>query len=170
VEEPLNVALLLDTSKSTEPVLDEIKSAGVKFIKELRPQDRAMIVAVDYDVHVLSQLTSDRKGLERAVKNAKTGEMVGTVLRDAIDEVVGRSFKNVEGCKAIILLSDGKDVGSRISEPALIDEATESGAMIYTVFFQVGPVEAWLDRCDNFSTAACLGRTRSTSSSCSATK
>lgn len=146
VEEPLNVALLLDTSKSTEPVLDEIKSAGVKFIKELRPQDRAMIVAVDYDVHVLSQLTSDRKGLERAVKNAKTGEMVGTVLRDAIDEVVARSFKNVEGRKAIILLSDGKDVGSRISEPALIDEATESGAMIYTVFFRSSPLKhGWID-------------------------
>jgi VWFA-related protein len=146
VEEPLNVALLIDTSKSTIPVLDDIKNAGVKFLKELRTQDRAIIVAVDYDVHVLSQLTSDRKALEKAVKSAKTGEEVGTVLRDAVDEVVSRSFKNVEGRKAIILLSDGKDVGSRISEQALLDEAAESGAMIYTVFFKTGPLTGgWID-------------------------
>src|SRR5262249_18681810 len=59
VEEPLNVALLIDTSISTIPVLDDIKKAGERFLRELRTQDRAMIVAVDYDVHVLCQLTSD---------------------------------------------------------------------------------------------------------------
>src|SRR6185503_9089673 len=111
-EEPLNVALLIDTSRSTLPVLGDIKSAGVKFIKELRSQDRAMIVALDYDVHVLSQLTSDRKALERAMKNATTGEQFGTVLRDAVAEVIERGFKRIEGRKAIIVLTDGKDAGS----------------------------------------------------------
>src|ERR1700754_2467489 len=48
-EEPLNVALLLDTSKSTRDVLDDIKAAALNFIKRLRPQDRALIVSFDYD-------------------------------------------------------------------------------------------------------------------------
>ena len=144
-EEPLNVALLIDTSRSTQPVLDDIKSAGVKFLKELRPQDRAMIVSVDYDVHVLSQLTSDRKALEKAVKNATTGEYIGTVLRDGIAEVIDQSFKRVDGRKAIIVLTDGKDAGSRIGEQALLDEAAESGAMIYTVFFETGFRRGWID-------------------------
>jgi VWFA-related protein len=126
--------------------MDDIRSAGVKFLKELRPRDRAMIVSADYDVHVLSQLTSDRKSLERAVKSARTGEEIGTVLRDAVAEVIHRSFKPVDGRKAIILLSDGKDVGSRISEQALLDEAAESGAMIYTVFFETGFLRrGWID-------------------------
>jgi VWFA-related protein len=145
-EEPLNVALLIDTSKSTQPVMDEIKSAGVKFLKELRPQDRAMVVSADYDVHVLSQLTSDRRMLENAVKGAKTGEEIGTVLRDAVAEVVGRSLKQIEGRKAIVLLTDGKDVGSRMSEQAVLDEAAESGAMVYTVFFETGFLRrGWID-------------------------
>src|SRR4030095_5896984 len=68
------------------------------------------------------------------------------VLRDAVDEVISRSFKRVDGRKAIILLSDGKDVGSRISEDALLDEAAESGAMIYTVFFETGFLRrGWID-------------------------
>lgn len=145
-EEPLNVALIIDTSHSTQPVLDDIKSAGAKFLKELRPSDRAMIVSADYDVHVLSQLTSERKALENAVKRAKTGEQVGTVLRDAIAEVTERSFRRLDGRKAIIVLTDGKDVGSRIPEQELLDKAAESGAMIYTVFFETGfQRRGWID-------------------------
>jgi len=145
-EEPLNVALLIDTSHSTLPVLDDIKSDAVRFLKELRPQDRAMIVSFDYQVSVLSQLTSDRKVLEKAVKSARTGELPGTVLRDAVDEIAGSRFKRVEGRKAIIVLTDGKDAGSRVSEQALIDEAAESGAMIYTVFFETGfQRRGWID-------------------------
>jgi VWFA-related protein len=146
VEEPLSVALIIDTSRSTQPVLDDIKSAAVKFLKELRPTDRAMIVSVDYDVHVLSQLTSDQKALADAVKRARTGEQFGTVLRDAIAEVNERSLKRIDGRKAIIVLTDGKDVGSRIPEQNLLDEAAESGAMIYTVFFETGQLRrGWID-------------------------
>jgi len=145
-EEPLNVALLIDTSKSTQLAMEEIKSAGVKFLKELRPQDRAMVVSADYDVHVLTELTSERKALEKAVKSARTGEEIGTVLRDAVSEVIDRSFKRVDGRKAIIVLTDGKDVGSRIGEQALLDAAAESGAMIYTVFFDTAFLRhGWID-------------------------
>jgi len=134
-EEPLNVALIIDTSKSTRDVLDDIRSAGSKFLKELRPQDHAMVLSVDADVHVLSQLTSDRKVLEKAVHNARTGDEIGTVLRDGIAEVIEHNFKRVDGRKAIIVLTDGKDAGSEIGEQQLLDEATESGAMIYPVLF-----------------------------------
>lgn len=145
-EEPLSVALLIDTSKSTEPVLEDIKSAAAKFLKELRPQDRAIILTVDYDVHVLSQLTADRRALERAVKDAQTGAEFGTVLRDGVAQVIDQSFKHVDGRKAIVVLTDGKDVGSRMSENELLDEAAESGAMIYSVFFEtMFARRGWID-------------------------
>jgi VWFA-related protein len=137
-EEPLNIALLLDTSRSTSQVLDDIKKDAGNFLKELRPQDRAMVVSFDYGVHLLCALTSDRKALERAIKDAQIGERLGTTLRAAVAEVIEHQFKRVDGRKAIILLTDGKDHGSRISEEELLDEATESGAMIYSVFFETG--------------------------------
>ena len=149
VEEPLNIALLLDTSHSTAQVLGDIKKAAGNFLKELRPRDRAMVMSFDYDIHLLSQLTPDRKALEKAVKSAKVGEEFGTVLRDAVSEIVDRNFKRVDGRKAIIVLTDGKDVGSRISEQAVFDQAAESGAMIYTVFFETGFVRrGWIDATD----------------------
>lgn len=135
-EEPINVALLIDTSRSTTRILDEIKDSAMDFLRELRPQDRAMIVAFDYDVHVLSPLTNNRKTLERAIREAEIGEMVGTVLRDAVIEVTHRQFKKVDGRKAVVLLTDGKDHRSNISEEELLSEAAESGAMIYTIYYE----------------------------------
>jgi VWFA-related protein len=143
-EEPLNVALLLDTSHSTSQVLEDIRKDAASFLKELRPQDRALVISFDYDVHTLCSLTSDRKALERAIKDAKVGARAGTTLRDAVAEVNERQFKRIDGRKAIILLTDGKDFGSRISEEELFDEAAESGAMIYSVFFETGfPRQSW---------------------------
>lgn len=139
-EAPLNVALLLDTSRSTEGVIDEIRKAAKEFIKDLRPQDRAMIVSFDYGVHKLSPLTSDRKVLERAIKDARVGETFGTLLNDALFEVIDRDLKSVSGRKAIVLLTDGEDAGSRVSEDEVVSYATESDAMIYSIYYEPSPM------------------------------
>jgi len=63
-----------------------------------------------------------------------------------VASVIEKHFKRVEGRKAIILLTDGKDVGSAIPQQDLLDEATEAGAMIYTVFFETSFLKrGWID-------------------------
>src|SRR5262249_2641591 len=109
VEEPLNVALFLDTRFSARLVLDDIKDSAHDFIKQLRPQDRALIVSFDSQVKTLSPLTNDRKALDRAIKGASIGDQLGTLMRAAIDQVLQQQFKSLNGRKAIILLTDGKD-------------------------------------------------------------
>src|ERR1044071_4897368 len=47
-ESPINVAILLDTSRSTELVLGKIKKAAGAFVKQLNPNDRCMIVSFDW--------------------------------------------------------------------------------------------------------------------------
>ena len=134
-EEPLSVALLLDTSRSTEGALDDIRNAAKEFLRELRPQDRAMIVSFDYAVHRLSDLTSDRKLLEQAIKNAKVGKDFGTTLNDAVVEVARKEFRTITGRKAIILLSDGEDFGSNVETDALLNEESESDTMVYSIYY-----------------------------------
>lgn len=134
-EEPLNVALLLDTSRSAQGVLDDIKKAAKNFLKELRPQDRAMIVCFDWNIHKLSVLTSDRKVLEQAIKQAQVGEFFGTLLNDALLESIDQDLKSINGRKAIIILTDGEDAGSRIAQNDLLSYASESDAMIYSIYY-----------------------------------
>ena len=134
-EEPLNIALLLDTSRSTQGVFDDIRKAAKDFIRDLRSQDRAMVVSFDYEVHKLCSLTSDRTVLEQAIKNARVGEYFGTLLNDAVEETVERDLKPINGRKAIILLTDGEDAGSRITDDELLAYASESDAMIYSIYY-----------------------------------
>ena len=134
-EEPLNIALLLDTSRSTQGVIDDIRKAAKNFLKELRPQDRALIISFDYAMHRLCPLTSDRKTLENAIKHADVGQYLGTVLNDVVKEIAEKDFKPITGRKAIILLSDGQDHGSMISNSELLRSESESDTMVYSIFY-----------------------------------
>ncbi len=136
-EEPINVALLIDTSQSTRPVLGDIKDSAKSFIKLLSPKDKAMIVSFDYDTHILCNLTSDQEQLKKAIKQAEIPDyMFGTTLRDAVYQTVNNTFKGLTGRKAIILLTDGKDAGSIIASRELLYRLEESDTLIYTVFFK----------------------------------
>jgi Ca-activated chloride channel homolog len=136
-EEPVSVALLLDTSKSTVTVLDKIKRAARRFLGRLRPRDRALVMTFDNEVRVLSPLSDDVKELSAVVWDVKPGEYVGTRLRDAVLEVTTARFTAVAGRKAIVLLSDGQDYGSEVSEQALLDSIAGSGTLVYSVFYSV---------------------------------
>lgn len=136
-EEPLTIALLIDTSQSTRGVLGDIKDSAVSFIKLLTPADKAMIVSFNREVEILSGLTSDQAQLKKAIRSAEIpdGEF-GTALRDAAYETVFRSFSGIKGRKAIILLTDGKDAGSRISGRDLLYRLQETDTMIYPIMFK----------------------------------
>jgi VWFA-related protein len=135
-EEPLNVVLMLDTSLSTSSVLDDIRKAAKSFIKELRPQDRAMIVTFDWQTQRLSSLTNNRKELEAAIKHAKSGKYVGTVLNDALMQITREVLQPIRGRKAIVLLSDGEDHGSEVTMRDLLKAESEADAMIYSIYYR----------------------------------
>ncbi|HJZ78689.1 MAG TPA: VWA domain-containing protein [Pyrinomonadaceae bacterium] len=135
-EEPLNVVLMLDTSLSTSGVLDDIRKAAKAFLKELRPQDRAMIVTFDWQEQKLSPLTSNRKELESGIKQARVGKMAGTVLYDSLTDVNTRVLQPIRGRKAIILLSDGNDHGSALTAEETLKSESEADAMIYSIYYR----------------------------------
>lgn len=135
-EEPLTIAMLIDTSESTRDVLDDIKESAKSFVNKLKPRDQAMIVAFDYDMHILSPLTSDHERLKRAIDSAKLPEYLGTVLRDAVLKTVTKTFQGLTGRKAIILLTDGKDATSFRSSGDLFYALQESDTLIYPIMFE----------------------------------
>jgi VWFA-related protein len=135
-EEPLNVVVMLDTSFSTSGVLDEIKKAAKEFLRDLRPQDRAMIVTFDWEVNKLSDLTNDRRQLDDGIKHAKVGKYAGTLLNDALTDISKNVLQPIRGRKAIILLSDGEDHGSVTNMDNLITAESEADAMIYSIYYR----------------------------------
>ncbi len=70
-EAPMNVAILIDTSASTEKVLDKIQKAARDFVKILRSEDKGIIVSFDYQTVFLSELTSNQKKLSEAINRTR---------------------------------------------------------------------------------------------------
>jgi VWFA-related protein len=132
VDKPFSVVLMLDTSPSTQFQLDEIQNAAISFINQLRVDDRVMVVEFNEDVRVLSEFTTDRAKLERAVFRARTDS--GTSLYDAVDLVINKHLSRTSGRKAIVLFTDGVDTTSNNAyyESTVMD-ARELDALIYPV-------------------------------------
>ena len=137
-EDPIKIALLLDTSRSTMTVLDKIKKAAGRFLEQMRPQDLATVVSFDSEIQMLCPLSSDIRELDHAIKEAKAGGM-GTRLRDSILEIAEGKFRSISGRKAMVLLTDGEDHGSVVSAPDLLDRVASSSTLIYPVFYHVDP-------------------------------
>ena len=129
VEEPFSVALLLDSSGSTEAALEQIKSAAMAFLSNLRPHDRVMVISFNDSVEVLSELTNDAPRLEAAVRSIKSGEF--TQVYEAVYTAVWERLRDVPGRKAVIVFSDGIDTASsEISLEDTLDAVIESEDII----------------------------------------
>lgn len=132
-EKPFTVALLLDTSASTRFHLWEIKEAAIAFAKQLRPQDRVLVVAFSDEVLLLTEATSDLKVVSEVIDvNANAGS--STRLYDAVNLVINERLNKIQGRKAIVLFTDGVDTSSYLATyESTMREAEELDALIYPI-------------------------------------
>ena len=132
VDKPFSVVLMLDTSPSTQFRLEDIQDAAITFVNQLRSDDSVMVVSFNDDIKVLSDFTTDRARLRRAIQRAHTDG--GTRLYDALDMVINQQLSRVSGRKAIVLFTDGVDTTSRRADfNSNITDAQELDALIYPV-------------------------------------
>jgi VWFA-related protein len=110
-EAPFNVALLIDTSRSTKNKLGAIRKAALNFVKQLQPNDRVLIVTFDEKVNFIGDFTSDRREIERAIRSVKSSYL--TSLYDAVHLTITEKLAPIKGRKAIVTLTDGVDTWSR---------------------------------------------------------
>jgi Ca-activated chloride channel family protein len=132
-EVPFNIALLLDVSPSVQGSLEEIRRAALEFVRQMRPQDRIMIVAFDRRVYFLTDFTNDRSMLQQAIMSTDTGS--GTSVYEAVYTAIERKLRYIEGRKALILLSDGEDTTSRIKYRDAINAVVESDVLAYGIHY-----------------------------------
>jgi VWFA-related protein len=144
---PITLALLLDTSGSEQYMLGAIQEAGSSFLSRvLRKGDEALVMSFDSDVDLLSDFTDDRAILDRAIHKARvnvpgggmiagnpgpvgTQHVTGTALYDAIYLACSEKLNTEAGRKAIVIVTDAQDEGSRVK----IEEAIESAQRTDTV-------------------------------------
>jgi Mg-chelatase subunit ChlD len=131
VSMPFHVALVLDTSMSTQFKLEDIHNAAYTFVNQLRPDDQVMVMSFDSKVKVHSEFTNDRQQLRAAIYKTKTGG--STKLYDAVEQVLAKELSQVQGRKAVVLFTDGVDTSSRASASETLDLSEEADALVFSV-------------------------------------
>ena len=147
VDQPISVALLIDTSGSTAPFLDQIKGAAKAFVEQLRPSDRVRPV---YFHGLIKPLTkegiNDPKLLKAALDQMESGPlMMGTRLYDAVDFTF-RALKPEPGRKAVILFTDGENTWGRATMKSTLKEVEESDIVVYTLQYGDMPPQKYLQQ------------------------
>ncbi len=133
-EKPFTVVLLIDTSPSTEYKIEEIQSAAKAFVDQLKPQDNVMVIEFNENVRVLTEATTDRQKIYKAIERADFGG--GTSLYDAVDFSLRKRLDKIEGRKAVVLFTDGVDTSSgRADFESTIEDAEESEALIFPIYY-----------------------------------
>lgn len=140
---PISLAILIDCSLSMEYKLEQARAAASRFVRRLRPQDEAQIVQFNERVRVAQDFTSDTAQLEAAIQSAHASggtalyTAVYVALRDLAQQRRERELRRL----AIVVLSDGDDTSSLVSDDQVLLLARQSEIGVYGISLK-GPQTA----------------------------
>ena len=153
---PLTLGILIDSSGSQQRVLEMEKMVGGSFLEDiLRPKDEAFVISFDLDINLLQDFTNSVSRLKHALNEAQinTGGVScsggpigpqgpipcgssgprGTALYDAVYLASHDELSHEVGRKAMILLTDGEDQGSKLKIKDAIEAAQKADAICYVL-------------------------------------
>ncbi len=112
--EPIDVALLLDTSNSmTGDKIDAARTAASRFISNLQSGDQVAVLTFDLFTNTRIDFTTDHTAARQQVELIQPTTGAGTCLYDAAYKTIQQvAALSSSGRKAIILLTDGRDEAS----------------------------------------------------------
>ena len=129
-ESPYAAVVLLDSSGSMEARFSLARSAAIRFLDGLRPEDVAAVYRFDSKVERVQEFSGGRDLAPMAYAIRAKGM---TTLNDAIVEASKTLAERPEVRKAIVVLSDGMDTFSKASGDKAVESALAIGASIYAV-------------------------------------
>jgi len=150
---PLTIGMMIDSSGSQRNVIDMEKEVGGAFLRQiLTDKDEAYVISFDITVDLLQDFTRDPHRLQAALNKAKvnvdftsggipgmgggpvpTQNSPGTLLFDAVYLSAHDMLAKEVGRKAMILLTDGQDEGSRLKIKDAIEAAQKADAIVYVL-------------------------------------
>jgi Ca-activated chloride channel family protein len=129
-ETPFSAALLLDISGSMEGRISLARSAAIRFLDGLRPDDNVAVYSFHTTVKQVQDFAYTRDLEPRVFGLSAEGQ---TVLNDAVVRAAHDLAARPEKRRAIVVLSDGADTHSSASADKALDMAFAANATIYTV-------------------------------------
>jgi VWFA-related protein len=114
---PVSIVLALDESGSMRKSAEAVVAAAHAFVGTLRPEDSLAPLLFADQVFFNHDLTKDRDAANKAIDGYLANG--GTALYDALSDALAR-LKRVEGRRAIVVLTDGRDENNPGTAPGSV--------------------------------------------------
>ena len=137
LQQPVALAILLDTSNSMEDKIATAQEAAIGFVRRMKKNDAIEVIEFNSQVRIPQPFTNDVGTLERAIRATTVNG--STSLYNAIyvslKQLKDERAKSPEEIRrqAIIVLSDGDDTSSVIEYEDVLDLAKRSETAIYAI-------------------------------------
>jgi Ca-activated chloride channel homolog len=132
---PISMAVLIDGSASMDEKLPTAQAAATRFVKTLRPEDAAEIIQFNDRATVLQDFTSDHAQLEAAIRSTQAAGP--TALHNALYIALKELGKQKKAGQlrrlAIVLLTDGEDTASLVTDEQVLELARKTEINIYSI-------------------------------------
>ena len=136
-DSPITFAVLVDGSVSIASRLPTVRLSVRELLRNLGPRDAVQMVQFNERVSVLESFSTRRDALELAIDSfsAAGGTAVLNAVYRGLREIEARAREERDESRrrAVVLLSDGVDSSSLISEDVVLSEARRSRASVYSV-------------------------------------
>jgi VWFA-related protein len=139
---PVTLGVLIDTSGSEQDMLPAEQDAMTRFLgRVMRKNDLAMVISFDSDADLLQDFTDDQDRLSRSIHRARINAPVaqgpfpadipGTVFYDAVYLACHDELADQPGRRALIIVTDAQDEGSRVKVQDAIEAAQRSDTVVH---------------------------------------
>lgn len=125
---PVSMGILLDTSGSMTTKMRTATAAVDRFINYVHAEDDIFLMTFARDIVIEQDFTSDRRKLSQAVNSLHVGG--STVLYDALKHAIDKVKSGAHDKRALLLISDGMDAGSRRSNLQTLLQAIRSAEVL----------------------------------------
>jgi VWFA-related protein len=156
---PLTVGVIVDTSMRHRDVIDEERAASSAFLNDILTgtpdSNKAFVVQFARQIDLLQDVTSSKSMLQTAIKQLTSsgdpnqasvtdvhdtasaeGRNVTNALYDSLFLSADEIMSKQKGRKALIVLSDGIDKGSKESLESAAEAALRADTVIYAIYFK----------------------------------
>jgi len=135
-EAPMTVAVVVEFSNKFQYYWGETwyqtLTATYGFIETLKKEDYIAVVAYDLRPEILCDFTTDRMKVNEALQRLRIAAFSEANMYDALTDTADR-MKEIEGRKAIVLISSGIDTFSKLTFDKARKSLQESGVPIYAI-------------------------------------
>jgi VWFA-related protein len=149
-DQPLTLGLLVDVSKSQERLIEDERAASSRFFEQvLRQKDEAFLLSFGVESELLQDLTNSHTLLAKALRTLRLNAGVptvtpttvprdprGTVLYEAVWLAANEKMRPEVGRKALVLITDGDDQGSRTKPSEAVEAAQKADSIIYVILYE----------------------------------